>query len=430
MRVSGPDTQVLAARLFHAHNPLQPRQATYGQIRDERGTLIDRGIALFARAPHSYTGEDTLELHVHGSPVITGEVLRALIACGARYALPGEFTQRAFLNGKLDLHAAGAVADLIEAEHRSAARSAVANLDSALAVRVRQLRARLAGILEELAGSIDYPDEVPEPDRDGLQATLQSLEAALRELLHDAQVGKLVRDGVAIAIAGPPNAGKSSLLNALLGEERAIVSEIAGTTRDTIEETFLIDGIPVRITDTAGIREHADTLEAAGIERTKAALARSRFVIVVLDGSQPLGAGAQHVLSVTQEMQRVVFFNKSDLGDAGARHFNDARVESLHGSTRDAHAIERVRRAIARHVWNDEAPDFQRPHLASSYEINAVARALEHFTHAGETLTAQLPPDLIAPDLQQAFADLGQLTGDAVTEELLTGVFARFCIGK
>ncbi|MDP9018340.1 MAG: tRNA uridine-5-carboxymethylaminomethyl(34) synthesis GTPase MnmE [Candidatus Eremiobacteraeota bacterium] len=428
MRASGPDAAALASRLFQRKAPLAAREAAYGNIVDERGTLIDRGLALLALAPHSYTGEDTIEFHVHGSPVVAAEVLRALLACGARYAQPGEFTQRAFLHGKMDLHAAASVADLIDAEHRSAARAALANMGGALANEVRSLRSRLAVLLEELAASIDYPDEVPEPDRDAMRAQLQPIIASLERLLHDGEIGALMRDGVHVTIVGPPNAGKSSLLNALLGQERALVSHLAGTTRDTIEESIVIDGLRVRLTDTAGLRHGADELEAAGIERTHRALAGSRVVVVVLDGSRSLDAGAEDILEQTSSRERIVFFNKSDLGDAG---FRAAQIAgSIHGTVRDHDTLERIRQAIAHRALGGDVPDLQRPHLASLRETDAVARALQSLHEAAQTITDGMPTDLIAPDLQEALAQLGQLTGESVTEELLTGIFSRFCIGK
>jgi tRNA modification GTPase len=231
-----------------------------------------------------------------------------------------------------------------------------------------------------------------------------------------------------VAIVGPPNAGKSSLLNALLGEDRALVSDIAGTTRDTIEESLAIDGVRVRLVDTAGIREHADRLEAAGIERTRHALASARIALVVLDGSQTLDAGSLELLQQTAERERVVFFNKADLGNDGARatELDDA----VAGSVRDETTLRALRAAIARVGWGGEVPDLERPHLASVREIDAVKTALDAIDAARATLAALQPVDLIVGDLQSAYAALGHVTGDVVVDEVLGGVFSRFCIGK
>ena len=441
--------RALCETIVRSKEPLQPRVATNVTVVDERGAAIDRGLAIFFPAPHSYTGEDVLELHVHGSPVVAREVVRALIACGARAAQPGDFTRRALLAGKMDLHAAAAVADLIDAETRSAARAALANLGGGLASEVRDLRTALTAVLEELAGAIDFPEEVPEPDPGRLVAVLDRLAAALERLRHDGEIGVLVREGVGVAIVGPPNAGKSSLLNALLGSERAIVSDEPGTTRDTIEETIAIDGVPVRLVDTAGIRAHADRLEAAGIERTRHALASARVAVVVIDGSVPLSAEALGILELTLGRERVVLVNKGDLGDAGvgaalrqaqgdkAQDDGDAAGgdavggdEVVLGSVRDSGTLAALRGAIARVGWHGERPDLERAHLASAREFDAVNEALDAIERARATLGAGEPSDLCAGELQRAFSALGHVSDRIAAEEVLDGIFSRFCIGK
>ncbi len=409
---------------------MQPRVATYGEIIDEHGGLIDRGLVLFMQAPKTYTGEDVLEFHVHGSTAVTKELLRALLAGGTRLAEPGEFTRRAFLNGKLDLHAAASVADLIEAETRVAALAAAANMSGALGREVGTLRARLARVLQELAGAIDFPDEVPEPDRTLLACEVESVVVALHALQAGWEAGRLMREGLAVAIVGPPNAGKSSLLNALLGEERALVSETPGTTRDTIEESILISGVQVRLTDTAGLRDSSEVLEKAGIARSRRALTAAQLLLVVVDGSQLLEEAAQQVLKTTRGRSRVVFFNKADLGTRGYAGREAAECHAISGSVYDLQTLQELRAAIEEHGWGDLGPDAQRPHLTSLRELDAVRAALVSLEHVHATLNSTEPADFAAGDLQDAFAALGHLTGDVANREILDAIFARFCIGK
>ena len=392
--------------------------------------VIDRGLALAMDAPRTATGEDVVELHVHGSPVVARETLRALLHAGARAAGPGEFTRRAFVNGKLDLSAAEAVADLIDAESRAAARAAQANLAGALRAAVDDVQARLSAVLEELAGAIDYPDEVAEPARERVCAVVDDADARLDALVHDWERGRAVREGVSLAIVGPPNAGKSSLLNALLREDRAIVSEIAGTPRDVIEETFAVDGVAVRVLDTAGLRATDDAVERIGVDRARRALEASALALVVVDGSRPLDRDAHAVLRATRGCARIVLFNKRDLGSPGYDARDAEEREALSGSVYDEATLDAVRRAIAAAGWQGETIDLARPHLASARQAEAVARAAEALAHARATLRAAEPVDLVAPDLLEAVAALGEVTGAAATEGILDGVFARFCIGK
>jgi tRNA modification GTPase len=427
VRASGPDVRTLAERVF-AGPVLVPRVATYGTMLDPTGAAIDRGLALLFAGPASYTGEDMLELHVHGSPVVAREVLRALVAHGARLAGPGEFTQRAFLAGKLDLSEAEAVADVIEAESRGAAVAATARLAGGVRTVVESIRSQLAFTLEQLAGAIDFPDEVPEPERGAVAADLAAIDARLGGLVAGWETGRLVREGLGVAIVGPPNAGKSSLLNALLGADRALVSDIAGTTRDTIEETIGIHGVLVRLTDTAGLRLTDDPLERAGIERTRASLAGNRLALVVIDGSRPLDADARTTLDASSDRPRIVFRNKSDLGVAPADTAIPA--DAIIGSVFDPLALAALRTAIAQLGWGGEAPDFARPHLASVRQADAVAAAQRAIAHARATITGNAPIDLAAPDLLAASAALGLVSGAEANEAVVTGIFARFCIGK
>ncbi len=430
VRCSGPAARTIAASVFRPRGPLCDRVATYGAVLDVGGNVIDRGLAIAFDGPRTVTGEDVVELHVHGSPVAARETLRALLHAGARLAGPGEFTRRAFLNGKLDLSAAEAVADLVDAESRAAAHAAAANLAGGLRRAIDAARTQLTTLLEELAAAIDFPDEVPEPDASDLSRRLDGIDAGLRALTADWERGRILRDGLALTLAGPPNAGKSSLLNALVGEDRAIVSPYAGTTRDTIEATFAIDGVLVRVVDTAGLRPSDDPVERIGIERAQAALRAATLALVVVDGSQPLDADALALVAATRGRPRVLLYNKRDLGSAGFDRREPPEAEALNGSSFDPATLDAIRSAIARTGWNGESFDLTRPHLASGRHADAVARALEALADARATVGAGYPPDLIAGDLLRASAALGEITGGAATEDLLDGIFARFCIGK
>ncbi len=430
VRVSGPEARAVVGRVFHSREQLRDRGVVYGTIRAADGSPIDRALALAMDAPRSFTGEDVVELQLHGSPLAARETLRALIAAGAVLATPGEFTQRAFLNGKLDLSAAEAVADVIDAESRAAVQASQANLAGALRRAIDAERAVLQRVLEELAGAIDYPDEVPEPDRAALTTRIAAVDASLADLERDGERGRLVREGYAVTIAGPPNAGKSSLLNALLADDRAIVSEVAGTTRDTLEERITIDGVAVRLTDTAGVRETPDPLERLGIARTQRAIGAAALVVVVIDGSEPLGSDAHRLLEQTRPRPRVVFFNKADRGTI-AFDARDARErDAISGSVFDGATLDALRAAIATHGWGGEAIDLSRAHLANVRHADAVARARRALAFARRTLASREPLDLIGGDLVRASAALGEITGAAVTEETLAGIFARFCVGK
>jgi tRNA modification GTPase len=430
VRISGEKTRAVAARVFRSKGSLRDRTATYGEVIAADGATIDQGLALFFAGPRSFTGEDVLELHVHGSPAVATEALLGALSAGARLATAGEFTRRAFLAGKLDLSAAEAVGELIAAEHRSEARAAAARLSGGLARAVEELRAELAVILEELAASLDFPDEVEEPGKEALRARVETVRKRVAELAGGYERGRLVREGVSVAVVGPPNAGKSSLLNALLGTERALVSELAGTTRDTIEETLALNGFEARIIDTAGIRAHADRLERAGIERAHAALASARVALIVIDASQPLSPEARELLADSRERERVILFNKSDLGRMSFDARESGERDALLGSVNDPSTSAAVREAIERIVLRGEQPDLERPHLANARQVGAAIEAERALEFAGATLRAGEPADLIVVDLLNASAALGNLTGGQASEVLLDGIFSRFCIGK
>lgn len=411
-----------------------------GAIVDPRsGDRLDDALAVAFWAPRSYTGEDVVEFHVHGGVGVAAACLQVALESGARHAAPGEFTRRAFCNGRMDLAQAEAVADLIDAESRLAARAAAVRLEGALGRRLRALRETLLASLVEIEAHIDYPDEVEAPDARAIGACVDTQLAAVNALLADAGSGRTLREGVVCVIAGPPNAGKSSLLNALVQSERAIVSPQPGTTRDIVEERFAVDGVILHLRDTAGLRSSDDPIEAEGVTRARAAIGSASLAICVVDGSRPLGDDERVALEATAVSPRIVLCNKADLGDAGAAALIHAHPEIardgekqafVHGSVRDVTTIDAVRRAIARIAWGGGIIDAGNALVANARQIDALTRAAESLALARSTIAARQPIDLLSVDLSAAIAAYGEVTGETVTQEVLDGIFARFCVGK
>ena len=403
------------------------------------GARLDDALAVGFWAPYSYTGEDVVELHVHGGAGVAQSCLQAVLAAGARLAQAGEFTRRAFCNGRMDLAQAEAVADLISAETRLAARAASARASGELGKRLASFRADVLARLVEIEAAVDYPDEVAAPDVRAIARSIDDQRSAIRGLLAGSHFGRVLREGVVCTIAGPPNAGKSSLLNALVRSDRAIVSTQPGTTRDVVEERFVIEGVVVHARDTAGLRATADPIEAEGVIRARAAIAESALCVCVVDGAADIGADAVAALDATASVPRIVFVNKADLGRAGADALVRERPEIaaatpvsafVHGSARDAATIDAIRAAIATLSWGGGLIDAGRALVVNARQIDALTRAGEALAHARATIDAGLPFDLLSGDLRAAAAAYGEVTGETVTEEVLDGIFARFCVGK
>lgn len=440
VRMSGPRALAIAGACFEPLRAGDWRSSLMrrGWVRDPRsGSRIDDALAVAFPAPNSYTGEDVVELHVHGGAGVVGSVLLALYTSGARAAEAGEFTRRAFVNGRLDLAQAEAVADLIGAESRLAAKAAAMRLEGAVGRRLRDLRDRLLAVLVEIEAHVDYPEEVEPPDAARIDTTLRAQRAIVGELLAGAGAAQALRDGLDCVIAGPPNAGKSSLLNALLEAERAIVSDIPGTTRDVIEDRVAVDGVVLRLRDTAGLRATTDVIEGLGVERARAAIARAELVLLVIDGSRPLGVDERTALEATSGRSRIVLANKADLGDAGARELQamlglsqDPEDDLIAGSVRDAVSVARIRKAIARVGWGGGVIDANAALVASLRQAQALARASASLGHALETIDGGYPVDLLAADLRAAVGAYGEVTGETVTADVLDGIFSRFCVGK
>lgn len=425
VRVSGKSLAALAAAVL-GRVP-EPRRALYGAFRDGAGDVIDQGIALFFPSPHSFTGEDVLELQGHGGPVVMQLLLQRCLELGARPARPGEFTERAFLNNKLDLAQAESVADLIEASTAAAARGAIRSLSGAFSDAIHELVRALIELRSLVEATLDFPEE----EIDFLRETdaarrLAALGEMLERVVARAKQGSLLRSGLQVVLAGRPNVGKSSLLNRLAGRERAIVTAVPGTTRDALREAIQIEGIPLHIIDTAGLRETADTVEQLGIARSWNEIGQADVVILMTDARQGMTAEDRAIAAeLPGSAARVIVANKIDLiGGRPERQERDGGVR-LALSAKTGAGVDLLRQELLRIVgW---APATEGLFIARERHLQALARARAHLRDASAKLGLA---DLLAEELRLAQQALNEITGEFGADELLGEIFARFCIGK
>jgi tRNA modification GTPase len=467
VRLSGPRAFAIGRALFQPGRQVSggardddgvppSHRLTYGHVVDpETGEVVDEALAAFMRAPHTYTREDVVELDAHGGPLLLRRILGLALAAGARAARPGEMTLRAFLNGRIDLAQAEAVMALVQAESAAGLRLAQRQLAGALSTRIDAARAPAMEALVRIEAGIDFPDEeVPPPDRAALAALVEQARARVGELLAGADRGRLLREGLRVVIVGRPNVGKSSLLNALLGTDRAIVTPIAGTTRDTVEETATIRGVAVHLVDTAGLTASDNPVERIGVERARAAASAADLALCVLDASQPLtpedaaaaadlralGFATDHDApaptaddaSNGADRSLLLVLNKADLpamcGDAAARELWPG-APIVHTSTITPGGVADLEAAIAALVLDGQATGAD-PLVASVRHRDALRRAAAALATAGEALGSGIPLDFVALDLRGALDALGEITGETATADLLDHIFATFCIGK
>lgn len=431
IRLSGEGAVACADRVFHAKSGRKmadtaSNKLIYGEIRDKSGAVLDTALCTVARAPHSYTGEDTAELQCHGSPTALGAILTELFQNGARQALPGEFTKRAFLNGKLDLTQAEAVIDLIDAETAEAAKNASGQLSGAVTRRTDAVYSDLLDIAAHFHAVVDWPDEdIEDFELQNYLGTLRSAEAALERLLNTFERGRLLRDGVRTAIVGRPNVGKSSLLNALLGFDRAIVTDVPGTTRDTVEDTCVLGGALLRLVDTAGIRESADAVERLGVERSREAMASAQLILAVLDASRPFTAEDREIA----ERASVLVLNKSDLPRCLQLPPELAAIPAVSLSARTGEGLAALSDAVA--ALLPQVPDAPAGEiLTNARQAAEVAAALDSVRAALAALLAGVTPDAVLTELESALAALARLSGRALAADVTDRIFERFCVGK
>ncbi len=438
LRLSGPEAVEVAQRCFRPEDgrPLRshpPRTLVYGRLLDRGGEVIDRVLCTFSPGPGSYTGEDTAELHCHGSPCVLSLGLEALFAAGARQARAGEFTRRAFLNGKMDLTQAEAVGDLLEATSRESVRNAAGQLSGALSGRIGEIYSALTDVMAHFYAVLDYPDEDIDPFRmDTLLSALTRQEEELDSLLASCRRGRLLTGGIACVIAGRPNAGKSSLLNALAGYERAIVTDIPGTTRDTVEVAVELEGLPFRLIDTAGLRESADPIERLGTRRSRQAMEEADLILVVWDSSAGVEEEDRELLRQAMALAPVILvWSKEDLaeGTSPDLSFLPEPPPLVALSARTGEGLAQLERLAAGLFAGDGERGYGRV-LTNARQEEAATRALAAVRRAREALLAGMTPDALLTDVEEAMAALGELTGRSVAEDVTERIFARFCVGK
>jgi tRNA modification GTPase len=419
VRASGPRVAEIAVAVL-GRLP-SPRLATFGPFRDRAGERIDDGLALYFPAPHSYTGEPVLELQGHGGPIVMQELLGACLDAGARIAEPGEFTRRAYLEGRLDLAQAEAVADLIDAASREAARSALRSLSGEFSAAVRAIVAGLVELRALIEAMLDFPEEEVDPvHASDASRRLARLAEGLAEVLRKSRQGRLLAAGIHVVIAGRPNVGKSSLLNRLLKEDRAIVTPIPGTTRDLLREALEIDGVPVMLVDTAGLRAAPDEIERLGIERTRREVAAADVVLVVHEA----GGATQLPEALSADAIRIDVFNKLDLAP-GFEPPHDEGAVAVAVSAKTGEGMDRLREAIVRAAgWSSAGENV---FLARARHLRALEAASAHLERARLEKERW---ELFAEELRLAQFELGRITGEVTADDLLGEIFSRFCIGK
>ena len=434
VRLSGTDSFAIAQKIFKGKDLASVASHTlnYGHIVDpDKNEILDEVMVGAMRSPKTFTREDIIEINTHGGIAVTNEILQLVIREGARLAEPGEFTKRAFLNGRVDLTQAEAVMDIIRAKTDKAMNIAVKQLDGSLSDLINNTRQEILNTLAQVEVNIDYPeyDDVEEATTEITREKTTEFEALLTNLLKTARRGKILREGISTAIIGRPNVGKSSLLNNLLREEKAIVTDIEGTTRDVIEEYVNINGVPLKLVDTAGIRETEDIVEQIGVERSKKALKEADLVLLVLNASEPLTDQDRQLLEISQDSNRIILLNKVDLPER--IEIDQLPEDYIKISVLKNQNIDQIEDRInALFFENAGLVEQDATYLSNARHISLIEKAVESLQAVNEGLALGMPVDLLQVDLTRTWEILGEITGDAAPDELITQLFSQFCLGK
>lgn len=432
IRISGDNALNVAKRIFKAKNKseIKPFTIRFGYVIDENENALDQVLVSYFKSPKSYTGEDVIEINCHGGNVSTREILELVLKNGARLAEPGEFTKRAFLNGKLDLTQAEAVIELINSKSDKESKASYKQLEGLLGAKIKEIKQDIVDLLVDIEANIDYPEyDIEEVRRERIQNVLDANVEKLEALEKSFESGKILRDGVSTVIIGKPNVGKSSLLNRLVKEDRAIVTEIAGTTRDTIEEYITIRGIPLKLVDTAGIHETDDIVESIGVNKSKKAIDESELVLLMLDATRELSKEDEELLEVTKNKNRIILINKVDADKKINKDMfkNDKVIEI---STKTLVGIEDLEETIEE-MFNISELNIENGIVITNVRHkNLIHKAAEEIRNAIVSIENGLPIDMLSIDLQEALQNLGEITGESISEEVVKGIFAKFCVGK
>ncbi len=433
VRLSGAEALPIARCLFHApgHQSWESHRILYGYIQDSQTQqVIDEGLLLLMLAPRSYTREDVVEFHCHGGMMAVQQVLNACLEAGAELAQPGEFTLRAFLNGRLDLTQAEGVADLVGARSPQAAQAALAGVQGKLADPIRQLRQRGLDALAEVEARVDFADDLPPLDERAMQTELAAIDQSIQQILETANQGELLRNGLKIAIIGRPNVGKSSLLNAWCRCDRAIVTDLPGTTRDVVESHLVVGGIPIQVLDTAGIRETEDQVEKIGVTRSQQAAQGADLVLLTIDASAGWTAADQHLFQEFQDLPIILVVNKVDLTPMDRGQYPAAVSKVVPTVAAQNQGIAALETAILETVHTQSLQAANLEWAINQRQADALRRAAQSLGHLQVAIADQLPLDFWSIDLRGAIQALGEITGEDLTESVLDRIFSQFCIGK